>query len=76
MFRAEDEKGQLYENDKKFIEELQQYGLDYILQNICGLDAPEYRELIVLIKHAYGLLNAWKKRQRSPLGSRINLPHQ
>lgn len=58
-FHAEDEKGQLYENDKKFIEEFHLHGLDYILQNICGLDTEKHKELIVLIKHAHGLLNAW-----------------
>jgi mannitol-1-phosphate 5-dehydrogenase len=60
MFRAVDEKGQMFENDKKFVEDLKNNGLDYTLKTICGLDAIEHKELIILIKHAYGLLDAWE----------------
>jgi len=60
MFRAVDEKGQMFENDKKFVEELEKQGMDSILKNVCGLDSNEHRELIILIKHAYALLDAWE----------------
>ena len=59
MFRAMDEKGQMFDGDKKFVEEFESQGIDHILKNICGLNVNEYKELIILIKHAYGLLDAW-----------------
>lgn len=61
MFNAVDEKGQIFENDKKFLDELKENGLDYMLKNACGLNTNinEQKELIILIKHAYGLLDAW-----------------
>ena len=59
MFRAVDEKDQMYENDQKFMDDLEEKGMDYMLKNVCGLEQNEYRELIILIKHAYALLDAW-----------------
>ena len=59
MFRSVDEKGQMYENDQKFMTDLEEKGMDYMLKNICGLEQSEHRELIILIKHAYALLDAW-----------------
>jgi mannitol-1-phosphate 5-dehydrogenase len=61
MFNAVDEKGKMFDDDAKFIEELKQNGLDYMLKNACGLDTNinDQKELIILIKHAYGLIEAW-----------------
>lgn len=59
MFHANDEKGQMFEDDKKFIEELGKHGMDYMLKNICELNVNEHKELIILVKHAYALLDAW-----------------
>jgi len=61
MFRAVDDKGSMFEDDAKFVEELRANGLDYMLKNACGLDTSinEHKELIILIKHAYGLIDAW-----------------
>lgn len=59
MFRAVDEKGQMYENDRKFMDDLEKNGMDFMLKNVCGLVQSEYRELIILIKHAYALVEAW-----------------
>jgi mannitol-1-phosphate 5-dehydrogenase len=61
FFRAVDENGQLFENDTKFAEELERYGMDHVLRNICGLDPLEHGELIALIKHARGLLVEWDR---------------
>lgn len=60
MFRAVDEKGQMFENDKKFMDELESQGLDYMIKKYCGLNQNEHKELIILIKHAYALLDAWE----------------
>jgi mannitol-1-phosphate 5-dehydrogenase len=59
FFRAVDENGQLFANDKQFVENLQAHGMDHILQNVCGLDTSNHEELIILIKHAHKLLVAW-----------------
>jgi len=61
MFRAVDEKGSMFDGDIKFVEELRANGLDYMLKNACGLDVGtnKEKELIILIKHAYGLIDAW-----------------
>lgn len=62
MFRAEDEKGKMFEDDWKFASELKQHGLDFMLKNVCGLDMKivDHKDLAVLINHAYGLLDAWE----------------
>ncbi len=60
MFRAVDEKGQMFEDDRKFMEELESQGLDYMIKKYCGLNQNEHKELIILIKHAYALLDAWE----------------
>jgi mannitol-1-phosphate 5-dehydrogenase len=59
MFRAVDEKSQMYENDQKFMDDLEDNGMDFMLNNVCGLNQSEHKELIILIKHAYALLEAW-----------------
>lgn len=59
MFRAVDEKGQMYENDRKFMDDLEKNGMDYMLNSVGGLNQSEHKELIILIKHAYALLEAW-----------------
>ena len=63
MFRAVDEGGNMFEGDKKFSEELEQNGIDYMLRNICGLDMDlaDHRDMGILIKHAYSLLDHWDK---------------
>jgi len=61
FFRAVDEKGDLFDNDGKFIEELEQHGMDHILQSICGLNSGEHEELITLIKNAHALLVEWDR---------------
>ncbi len=62
MFRAKDEKGKMFEDDEKFVSELKQHGLDFMLKNVCGLDMKitDHKDLAVLINHAYGLLDAWE----------------
>ena len=59
MFRAIDEKGFMFDGDKKFVEDFESQGINYMLKNTCGLNANEHKELIILIEHAYGLLDAW-----------------
>lgn len=59
MFGATDEKGQMFENDIRFVEELRRYGMDYMMENKCGLNMTEHKDLMILIKHAYALLDAW-----------------
>jgi mannitol-1-phosphate 5-dehydrogenase len=61
FFRAEDESGKLFENDKKFVEELERHGVDYVLTNVCGLDQQEHGELIAPIKHTHRLLVEWDR---------------
>ena len=61
FFRAVDENGQLFENDRKSIEELERHGMDHILRNVCGLNPTGHGELITLIKHAHRLLNQWDR---------------
>ena len=56
FFRAVDENGQLFENDRQFSRELEQNGVDRILQDVCGLHLEEHRKLATLIKDAYGTL--------------------
>lgn len=60
FFRALDESGQLFENDEKFSQELEQHDVDYILGNVCGLDPAEHGDLIKLLKAAHRLLDAWE----------------
>ncbi len=57
FFRAVDENGKPFEGDTKLLNDLKEHGLDYILNNVCGLNSSEYSELIGLIKRAY---NAFK----------------
>ncbi|MFC1714297.1 mannitol-1-phosphate 5-dehydrogenase [Candidatus Poribacteria bacterium] len=59
FFRARDENGELFENDRQFAQELAQHGVDHILEAACGLDAKGYEDLISLIKCAHELLVAW-----------------
>ena len=61
FFRAVDEKGQLSENDGRFVEELQRYGVDHMLKSICGLDSEGYGKLMALTKHAHKLLAMWNR---------------
>jgi mannitol-1-phosphate 5-dehydrogenase len=61
FFRSVDENGQLFGNDKQFVENLQARGMDYMLENVCGLDPSKHEELITLIKHAHKLLVAWDR---------------
>jgi len=61
FFRAVDENGQPFENDRRFAEELQRHGLNHILKNVCGLDPEEHGELVTLIEHSYRLLVAWDR---------------
>jgi mannitol-1-phosphate 5-dehydrogenase len=42
-FRAADENGELYPKDKTFVERVFPKGIDYILQEVCGL-SPEYEQ--------------------------------
>jgi len=56
FFRAVDEKGDLFENDRKFVQQLERHGMDNILRDVCGLNYDEHGELIALIKNAYALL--------------------
>jgi mannitol-1-phosphate 5-dehydrogenase len=60
MFRAIDEKGLMFDGDKKFVEDFESQGINHMLKNVCGLNANDHKELIILIKHAYGLLEAWE----------------
>ena len=59
FFRAGDEKGQLFENDRRFAGELAQHGVDHILRAVCGLDTERHEDLVALIKCAHELLVAW-----------------
>jgi mannitol-1-phosphate 5-dehydrogenase len=61
FFRSVDENGLLFENDRRFVEELKQYGMDYILGNVCALEPKEHEELITLVKYAHKLLVAWDR---------------
>ena len=56
FFRAVDEKGELFENDRKFVQQLEQNGMDSILRDVCGLNPDEHGELIALIKKSYTFL--------------------
>jgi len=35
--------------------------MDHILENVCGLNPEEHRELITLIKHAHLLMVGWDR---------------
>ena len=59
FFRAGDENGQLFENDRQFAGELDQHGVDHALKVVCGLDAEAHEDLATLIKCAHELLIAW-----------------
>ena len=59
FFRAMDENGQLFENDRKFVRELERCGVDHVLTSICGLDPKEHEQLIILIQHAHRLVIGW-----------------
>ena len=61
FFRSVDENGQLFGNDRQFVENLQAHGMDYMLQNVCGLNPSKHKELITLIEHAHKLLVAWDR---------------
>jgi len=58
FFRAEDENGQLFERDRELIGQMQKHGVDHILENVCGLNWDEHKELMTLIRHAYRFLVA------------------
>ncbi len=61
FFRAEDENGKLFENDRKFVEELTRHSVDQMLSNICGLNPQEHGELMTLIKRAHKFLIGWDR---------------
>ena len=61
FFRAVDEKGQLFENDRQFVEELRKNGIDHVLRDICGLNPGEHDGLLTLIKRAHKLLARWDR---------------
>ena len=61
FFRARDENGQLFENDRKFIEETELHGMNHMLRTVCGLDPEEHGALMALIRHAHKLLFAWHR---------------
>jgi hypothetical protein len=54
-----DENGQLFGNDRRFVQELERGGVDHVLRSICGLDPKEHGQLIILIQHAHRLLTGW-----------------
>ncbi|MBD3184798.1 mannitol-1-phosphate 5-dehydrogenase [Candidatus Poribacteria bacterium] len=64
FFRAVDQNGEMYENDKVFAEELERHGVNYILSNICGLDSKKHGALMALIRHAHKLLIGWARGMR------------
>jgi len=62
LFRKGDERGRLYERDRIFAEKIYPKGIDYILKEICGLDAEKEKKLIVEIKKAFEFLVRNPKR--------------
>jgi mannitol-1-phosphate 5-dehydrogenase len=66
FFRAKDENGQLFEQDRSFIELFEKHGLEYIIENVCGLNRREHEELMILIKHAHRLLVGWQRNLKDP----------
>jgi len=58
FFRAKDEKGGLYFKDKIFAEEIYPHGIDYILEQICGLDPRKDQSLFQRIKETYRMIDA------------------
>lgn len=56
FFRAKDEKGELYEKDRVFVEEVYPRGIDCILKEVCGLNLEKEKGIIQGIKEAYKLL--------------------
>ena len=58
FFRAKDEKGNLYVKDKIFAEEIYPRGIDYILEQVCGLDPKKDRIVFQEIKETYQVIEA------------------
>ena len=53
-FRAPDEQGELFPADREFLDEMAPQGVDWVLENVCGLDsaAPTDAEAMRLIRDA------------------------
>lgn len=58
FFRGRDENGELFKEDRYFVDELYPKGIDYILEEICGLhpEIDQENSLIEEIKKAYTFL--------------------
>ena len=58
LFRATDENGKLFPEDKRFVDEVYSKGVDYVLQNLSKLDpsVPEERAMMDNIKRAQQFL--------------------
>jgi mannitol-1-phosphate 5-dehydrogenase len=59
FFRAGDENGQIFEKDREFAQELEQHGIDHMLETVCGLGSEEYGGLMALIRNAHKSLVSW-----------------
>jgi len=59
LFRATDENGQLFPEDKRFVEEIYPKGLEHVLQNVCRLDPDTAEERTVMknVKKTYEFLS-------------------
>lgn len=53
LFRGRDEKGELFEKDRIFVEEISSREINFILKKVCGLDFKRDKNLIDDIKEAY-----------------------
>ena len=62
FFRAVDENGKVFDGDIKLLKDLEENGLDYILENICKLNPKEHGELIELIKGNFTALKTCYQR--------------
>jgi mannitol-1-phosphate 5-dehydrogenase len=56
FFRATDEKGELFPKDSKFHADKEMYGINFILDNVCGLDPEKDKTLMAKILEAYEFL--------------------
>ena len=59
FFRAGDENGQLFANDRSFAQELEQCGIDHVLRDVCGLAPKKHKKLATMIRDAHRLLVSW-----------------
>jgi mannitol-1-phosphate 5-dehydrogenase len=53
FFRGKDNEGNLYRQDRFFAEEVYPRGIDYIIEEVCGLDSAKEKDIIKQIKKAY-----------------------